>query len=165
VLEYLHRRPTPILHRDIKPSNLVLRGNRGGHPSPNPREDMMGDHMIENHIMVVDFGAVKFLSWLPGTRINAGGYSAPEQLRGKPIPASDLYSVGMTLLFLLTGRSPQDFYDHQGQVRLSDSMLRAYSISKALSDVLITATQTKPRDRYSSARELSRALYRAGQLI
>ncbi len=91
VLHYLHKQHPPILHRDIKPANL-LRQYRDG------------------MIVVVDFGAVKSLTGSMGTRIAAEGYTAPEQETGNPCIASDLFSVGATLLFLMSRRSPLEFY-------------------------------------------------------
>lgn len=91
VLHHLHKQHPPILHRDIKPANL-LRQYRDG------------------SIVVVDFGAVKSLAGSMGTRIAAEGYTAPEQEAGNPCLASDLFSVGATLLFLMSRRSPFEFY-------------------------------------------------------
>ena len=56
-----------------------------------------------NQIVVLDFGAVKEIGTTPGTRIGAEGYCAPEQERGQPLTQSDLYAIGPTLIFLLTG--------------------------------------------------------------
>ncbi len=100
VLIYLHRQRPPIIHRDIKPSNIVLRPD--GVPC------------------LVDFGAVRHTieesSKGGSTVVGTFGYMAPEQLRGHAEPATDVYGLGATLLFLLTGRDPADF--EQSMMRL-----------------------------------------------
>ncbi|WP_411762913.1 protein kinase domain-containing protein [Dolichospermum flos-aquae] len=87
ILDYLHHQHTPLIHRDIKPANLMVRGGN-------------------NSIVVLDFGAVKEIGTKPGTRIGAEGFCAPEQERGQPLTQSDLYAIGPTLIFLLTGENP-----------------------------------------------------------
>ncbi|NES24186.1 MAG: protein kinase, partial [Symploca sp. SIO3E6] len=87
ILDYIHSCEPPLIHRDIKPANLMVRHR-------------------DNKIVVLDFGAVKEIGTAPGTRIGAEGYSAPEQDRGQPVTQSDLYAIGPTLIFLLTGHVP-----------------------------------------------------------
>jgi serine/threonine protein kinase len=98
VLCYLHQRVPPVIHRDIKPSNLIYRD--------------------DGTVMVVDFGAVRHIYrntlTLGMTFVGTAGYMPPEQYQGRVRPASDLYSLGATLVFLLSGRSP----DRLPQVRM-----------------------------------------------
>ena len=138
VLTYLHTRPTPMIHRDIKPGNLLVRN-------------------LDNHIVVLDFGAVKALAIAPGTRIGAEGYSAPEQVQGRPVPQSDLYAIAPTLVFLLTSISPQRFYKKRGKaMRLQlDEEAR---IPNNLKAVIEQVTAVDVSDRYQTAQELSQAL-------
>jgi serine/threonine-protein kinase len=138
VLEYLHNRETPIIHRDIKPGNLLLQA-------------------VTNRIVVLDFGAVKEVGMLSGTRIGAEGYSAPEQTLGRPVPQSDLYAIGASLIFLLTGESPLRFYKKQNQ-DYRFALEEISTIAPRLRHVLEKATQLRPGDRYQTARELARAL-------
>ncbi len=138
VLEYIHSQDPPLIHRDIKPANLLVR-----------RRD--------NQIVVLDFGAVKEIGTPLGTRIGAEGYSAPEQDRGQPLTQSDLYAVGATLIFLLTGQSPMHFYDNRG------NGYRFYiesvpTITPQLREVIENVTQPLPGDRYQTASELAEAL-------
>ncbi|MEX0267948.1 protein kinase [Leptolyngbyaceae cyanobacterium UHCC 1019] len=138
VLTYLHSRPTPMIHRDIKPGNLLVR-------------------TLDNQIVVLDFGAVKALAIAPGTRIGAEGYSAPEQVQGRPVIQSDLYAIAPTLVFLLTSISPQRFYKKQGRAMrlcLEDEA----RISQNLRAVIEQATAVDISDRYQTAQELSQAL-------
>lgn len=88
VLTYLHDREPPILHRDLTPDNIVYYVNTG-------------------ELKVVDFGAANvYQSHGTGTLIGKQGYMAPEQFKGKCTPASDIYALGSTILFLLLGEDP-----------------------------------------------------------
>lgn len=90
VLCYLHQRVPSVIHRDIKPANLISRK--------------------DGIIMVVDFGAVRHVYrntlTMGMTFVGTAGYMPPEQFQGRVRPASDLYSLGATLVFILSGRSP-----------------------------------------------------------
>lgn len=92
ILIYLHSLNPPVIHRDIKPHNLI-RSNEG-------------------KIYLVDFGGVQntyYDTLMQGsTVVGTYGYMAPEEFRGKALPATDLYSLGATLLYLLTRRSPAE---------------------------------------------------------
>ena len=138
ILEYLHGQNPPLIHRDIKPANLMVRN-------------------ANNQIVVLDFGAVKEIGTTPGTRIGAEGYCAPEQERGQPLTQSDLYAIGPTLIFLLTGENPFKFYRHKGQTSRFD-LVKIPTISRQLREIIERVTQQLPRDRYQSAKELAIAL-------
>lgn len=134
VLEYIHSQSPPIVHRDIKPANLILRHT-------------------DNRIVVLDFGAVKEIGTPAGTRIGAPDYSAPEQNRGQPLPQSDLYAIGPTLIFLLTGRSPSDFYQLRGQA-YGYVLDNIPTITPQLRMTIERVTEPRPGDRFQTAREL-----------
>jgi serine/threonine protein kinase len=95
VLDWLHHRSTPVIHRDIKPANIIRRRSDG-------------------KLVLVDFGAAKLASETllakTGTSIGSAEYAAPEQVRGKPTFASDIYSLGVTCIHLLTAIPPFDLY-------------------------------------------------------
>ena len=111
ILAYLHSLEPPVIHRDIKPNNLI-------------RSD-------DGTIYLVDFGAVQntyYNTLMQGsTVVGTYGYMAPEQFRGKAVPATDLYSLGATLLYLLTHRSPAELpqdtlkLNFRSSVKISDS--------------------------------------------
>ena len=139
ILAYLHAQTPPLIHRDIKPANLMVRH-------------------LDNQIVLLDFGAVKEVGTNLKTRIGAeGGYSAPEQNQGNPCPQSDLYALGVTLLFLLTGKSPLNFYG-----KLKDSygfdLQNIPTISPQLRDLINHLTQVQPSDRPQTALEVAQAL-------
>lgn len=135
VLNYLHTGQYPVIHRDIKPSNILL-GNRSG--------NHVGD------VYLVDFGAVKTAAQnQSGTMTVVGtyGYMAQEQFGGRAVAASDLYSLGATLIYLVTGSHPSDL--------LNDDMVIEFEKSVNLSPDLIKwlkwMTQTTIKNRPSSA--------------
>lgn len=138
VLEYIHERKPPLIHRDIKPANLMVR-------------------TADNRVVVLDFGAVKEIGTVAGTRIGAEGYCAPEQERGQPLTQSDLYAIGPTLIFLLTGESPFKFYKQRG--RGYRFVLESVpTITPKLRAVIECVTESVPSDRYATARDLAAAL-------
>jgi hypothetical protein len=95
VLDYLHRRPVPVVHRDLKPGNVIRRP--------------------DGSFAFVDFGAVRDKLRPEGgsTVVGTFGYMAPEQFQGRALPASDVYAVGATALALLTGCEPENL-PHRG---------------------------------------------------
>ena len=91
ILYQLHSRPDPVIHRDIKPSNIMLTPIIGGYD-----------------VTIIDFGAVANPQVQSGGSTVAGtyGYMPPEQLMGRPQPASDIYSLAAVAVELFTGKSP-----------------------------------------------------------
>ncbi|BAY33284.1 serine/threonine protein kinase [Nostoc carneum NIES-2107] len=138
ILDYLHSQQPPLIHRDIKPANLMVRSSN-------------------NRIVVLDFGAVKEIGTAPGTRIGAEGYCAPEQERGQPLTQSDLYAIGPTLIFLLTGENPFKFYHQRGR-HFRFEVASVPTITPQLREVIDRVTEPLPRDRYQTAKELATAL-------
>ena len=87
ILQYLHNHEPPIVHRDLTPDNIVLKN--------------------DGSLILIDFGAAnEFVGTATGTLIGKQAFIAPEQLRGKATPDSDIYSLAGTLFFLLTGKDP-----------------------------------------------------------
>ena len=138
VLSYLHNLQPPLIHRDIKPANLMLRN-------------------LDNRLMLLDFGAVKEFGTTRDTRIGVEGYSAPEQYRGKPCPQSDLYGIGTTLIFLITGKTPMQSYISQENT-FGLNLEGIAKLSPELGKILTKTCKPNPQDRYQSAQELAEAL-------
>ncbi len=114
-LSYLHKQEPAVVHRDISPDNILLRP--------------------DGSLVLIDFGAAKEIAGtFTGTIIGKQAYIAPEQLKGCPSPKSDIYSLGATLYFMLTGEQP---------VPLSSSQLseRAEKIPEELSSLIFRCTQ------------------------
>ena len=93
LLERLHAHNPPIIHRDIKPNNIIMK--------PLANSDDFDPYLI-------DFGAVANPTVQKGGSTLAGtyGYMPPEQLVGRPVPASDIYSLGVTIVYMLCGVEP-----------------------------------------------------------
>jgi serine/threonine protein kinase len=90
VLAYLHGFTPPMVYRDMKPSNVML----------TPR----------GRVVLVDFGIARlFKTARKGTMIGTLGFAPPEQYQGAVDPRSDIYSLGATLHYVLTGRDPEKF--------------------------------------------------------
>jgi len=138
VLQYIHNHEPSLIHRDIKPANLMVR-------------------TADNQVVVLDFGAVKEIGTIAGTRIGAEGYCAPEQERGQPLTQSDLYAIGPTLIFLLTGETPLRFYKQRGR-GYRFALEGVPTITPQLRAVIERVTEPVPSDRYATARELAAAL-------
>ncbi|MBE9125641.1 tetratricopeptide repeat protein [Coleofasciculus sp. LEGE 07092] len=145
ILDYVHTQK--IIHRDIKPDNVILR-QKDGKP------------------ILIDFGAVKeAMGTLENSQgeitrsIVAGtlGYMSSEQATGRPVYASDLYSLGMTAIRLLTGKS---FQDIETDSRTGEMFWRSHAsrVSDEFAAVIDKATQGHHRDRYTTAREMLDAL-------
>jgi serine/threonine protein kinase len=131
ILQYLHHQSPPLIHRDLKPHNII-------------RND-------DGRVFLVDFGAVQDVyhnTLLKGCTV-AGtfGYMAPEQFRGAAVPASDLYGLGATILYLLTHRSPADL----PQERLKLSFRAHVNISNHFADWLELMLEPDTADRFASA--------------
>ncbi|AFY36482.1 serine/threonine protein kinase [[Leptolyngbya] sp. PCC 7376] len=99
VLRIIHRRQ--VIHRDIKPENIIRR-------TPTKATE-------KSTLVLVDFGASKHATETTlgktGTMIGSAAFIAPEQVRGKATFASDLYSLGVTCIHLLTAIAPFDLLD------------------------------------------------------
>lgn len=139
ILVYLHELSPPVLHRDIKPSNLML------------------DEHGQLHL--IDFGAVQDKAAREGatfTVVGTYGYAPMEQFGGRAVAASDLYSLGATLIHLATGVAPADLPQKDLRIQFADRV----SLSPALIQWIQTLVEPDVDDRFPTARQALAALKR-----
>lgn len=138
ILEYLHTLNPPVIHRDIKPENVI--------------------YNAEGEIFLVDFGSVQEVyrqtMMGSGTFVGTLGYMPPEQLRGQGSAVSDLYSLGATLLFLLTHQSPDRLPQHRMRIDFRGCVHLSEQFASWLEKLLEPAFE----DRFSSANAALEAL-------
>jgi serine/threonine protein kinase len=142
ILIYLHELSPQVLHRDIKPSNLILTRNEGETPN----------------IYLVDFGAVQDRASAEGksfTVVGTYGYAPMEQYGGRAVAASDLYALGATTIYLLTGVSPAELpQDDDARIVFSDRT----GASPHLVQWIQKLVEPTVKKRYPSARIALQAL-------
>ena len=135
-LEYLHDRDTPIIHRDLKPSNFLFEEKTG-------------------RVVLIDFGiAKKIVEEKTGTLIGTPGYMAPEQYRGRIDNRTDIFGLGATIHYIITGENPA-----------SKSTPEFIPITKVRPDlsghlemILRKTLESDPKKRFQSAAELKKAI-------
>ena len=137
VLDYLHRQEKPVIFRDLKPDNIIITEDR--------------------HIKLVDFGLAR--QFEPGKRRDTQasgsvGYAPPEQWEdaSQTDERSDVYSLGATLFYVLTGRPPSPVYGSQ--------RLRPYraNLDHGAEAIVLRCLQPEPSQRYANTGELIRDL-------
>jgi eukaryotic-like serine/threonine-protein kinase len=155
-LRFAHRHG--IIHRDIKPHNVLISADqhvKGGEP----------------RLKVTDFGIARHgASQMTeaGSIMGTAQYLSPEQARGAPVTAaSDLYSAGVVLYEMLTGKVPftgdsaiEIAMKHVNELPTPPSRLRA-EIPPELDQILLRALAKEPEDRYQSADDFIEDLERA----
>ena len=143
VLQFIHT--GKVIHRDIKPENIIRR-------------------QVDQKLVLVDFGAAKVVSQTAlqktGTTIGSAGYASPEQAFGKVFFSSDIYSLGVTCLNLLTNVNPLDMYDpYDPTAGLAwQKFLQGRELSKKLCKILDKMTQPSVKHRYQSVANVVKAL-------
>jgi serine/threonine-protein kinase len=164
-LEYAHARA--VVHRDLKPENIMVTPARG--------------LFSRESVKLLDFGIAKLgpdtegaaqkLTQL-GLVLGTPAYMSPEQAAGQQADLrSDIYSCGVILYEMLTGRRPFEADSSvevlSMHVTAAPKPLRAVAadarIPAALDDVVLRALAKRPADRFQSARELRQALARAAR--
>jgi len=143
VLQFIHT--GRVIHRDIKPENIIRR-------------------QADQKLVLIDFGAAKVASQTAlqktGTSIGSAGYASPEQAFGKVFLSSDIYSLGVTCLNLLTNVNPLDMYDpYDPTAGLAwQKFLEGREISKKLCKILDKMTQPSMKHRYQSVDDVLKDL-------
>ncbi|HEY9606481.1 MAG TPA: serine/threonine-protein kinase [Allocoleopsis sp.] len=135
VLQYVHTHQ--VIHRDIKPANIIRREPDG-------------------KLILIDFGVAKLITNTAllhtGTIVGSPEYMAPEQIKGKAFPATDLYSLGVTCIHLLTEVSPFDMFDSMNDCWMwRDFLPLQKQVSNRLGNILDKLLQGTVKNRYQSA--------------
>lgn len=147
ILAYLHSHVPAIIHRDIKPSNVLLRDRTAN---------------SVGKVYLVDFGSVQNLVAIEGgtiTVVGTYGYMPPEQFGGRAVPASDLYSLGATIIYLLTGIHPANLPQRNFRIHFED----AVSLDESLKHWLRQMIEPSLERRFSSATIAQKALLQPEQ--
>ena len=150
VLQFVHDRS--VIHRDIKPPNIIRR--RISQPPI-----IYTYPTLTGELVLVDFGAAKLVEGLreTGTVIGSPEFVAPEQIRGQAVYASDLYSLGVTCIYLLTQISPFDLFDINQDAWVWRDFLKV-PIDPKLSRILDKMIESSLSRRYKSVAEVLKDL-------
>ncbi|MGI0481711.1 protein kinase domain-containing protein [Geminocystis sp. CENA526] len=146
ILKYLHSER--VIHRDIKPANILRRKK-------------------DEKLVLIDFGAVKdqvntqlakTMGQTALTKFSVGtmGYAPPEQLAMRPIYSSDIFALGGTCVYLITGKSPKNFNidPDTGKLLWHENV----NISGALTKVIDKMLAQDTKERFKTVDELMEAL-------
>lgn len=146
LLGYIHDQK--VIHRDIKPANIIRRAQ-------------------DSRLVLIDFGAVKNQvsqtaalqsgqTALTAYAIGTPGFAPPEQMAMRPVYSSDIYALGVTCIYMLTGKSPKDLdYNPTTGEMMWEHLV---PIHPHLSDVLRKMLEVSVRNRYQSSQDVLRAL-------
>lgn len=141
VLKFVHNHQ--VIHRDIKPENIIRR-------------------RVDQQLVLVDFGAAKRASETAlartGTLIGSAGYASPEQTIGKAGYSSDLYSLGVVCIHLLTGMHLFDLLSVGDDVWVWRDYL-SHSVSDRLSQILDKMLERATNKRYQTPDQILQDLY------
>jgi serine/threonine protein kinase len=146
LLQYIHQ--NHVIHRDIKPQNIIRCQDDG-------------------RLVLIDFGAVKEpMAQLNETTgrtattnfVGTIGFAPPEQFSLRAVYSSDIYALGVTCLYLLTGKAPLDFDSDRttGEIYWQDSV----QVSDAFTEILNKMIKISVRERFQSAGAILRSLNR-----
>ncbi len=146
MVQYLHHHQ--VIHRDIKPANIIRRNQ-------------------DKKLVLIDFGAVKDKvnplqensseqTALTAYAVGTPGYAPPEQMAMRPVYASDLYALGVTCVYLLSGKAPKELnYDPvTGELLWRNHV----QISDHFADVLQKMLEISVRHRYQNTEAILRDL-------
>ena len=137
-----------VIHRDIKPANIIRRE-------------------IDDRLVLIDFGVVKNQvnsigaaggnqTALTAFAVGTPGFAPPEQLAMRPVYASDVYALGVTCMYLMTGKAPKnmDCDPITGDI----DWFKYVKVSDSFAEILTTMLEVAVKSRYKTADEALQAL-------
>ena len=137
-----------VIHRDIKPANIIRRE-------------------IDDRLVLIDFGVVKNQvnsigagggsnTALTAFAVGTPGFAPPEQLAMRPVYASDVYALGVTCMYLMTGKAPKnmDCDPITGEI----DWFKYAKVSDSFAEILTTMLEVAVKSRYKTADEALQAL-------
>lgn len=137
-----------VIHRDIKPANIIRRA-------------------IDNKLVLIDFGVVKNQvntvaagngdqTALTAFAVGTPGFAPPEQLAMRPVYASDIYALGVTCMYLMSGKAPKNIESDPltGEIQ----WFKYVDVSDDFADILLTMLEVSVKNRYKIAEEVLQAL-------
>jgi serine/threonine-protein kinase len=144
ILQYLYQ--NQVIHRDIKPQNLVRCAD-------------------DERIVLIDFGAVKeqladicinSVNQAQTNFVGTMGFAPPEQFSLRPVYASDIYALGMTCIYLLTGKSPLELENdnHTGEICWRNYV----SVSNSFARIISKMVKFSLDERYQKPQDVIKAL-------
>ena len=140
IIQFVHSHK--VIHRDLKPENIIRRDR-------------------DNSLVLVDFGAAKVVTETTANKtstvIGSAAYTAPEQLKGKAVFASDIYSLGVTCVYLLTQVHPFSLFD-SGENTWNWRHYLSQPVSGELGNILDKMLEGATNKRYQSTSEILKAL-------
>jgi eukaryotic-like serine/threonine-protein kinase len=141
LLNYLHQQAPAHIHQAITPARIIRPKIAHG----------------SSQVVLVGFGKVKKPSPESGTFTGSGDYMSPEQHIGEGSAASDFYSLGANLIYLLTAQEPDAFYrlgDNEFRLQLKD----APNLSPEAANIIQKLTHPQIEQRFGSAVAVIEAL-------
>ncbi|MFU8804864.1 MAG: serine/threonine protein kinase [Bradymonadaceae bacterium] len=147
ILNYLHNFHPPVVHRDIKPANII--------------------RQAEGHHRLVDFGAVKEAFTTHGTpggstMVGTAGFLPAEQLMGHAAAGSDLYALGVTVIYLMSGIQPVELPVHKMKLQFEEHVDASPDFLKILQALVEPDVEDRPKDAADALELLkSRSLQRS----
>ena len=141
-LDYLHERTPPLIHRDIKPGNVIM--------TP------------EGHPYLVDFGAIqdhlRATGSVGSTIVGTLGFMPLEQTRGRAIPSSDLYALGVTMVVALSGRPVEELRVDESTGQIAVRLAVPRETPKRVVEALDGMVRLLASHRAQSAADVLKAL-------
>lgn len=147
VISYIHAQQ--VIHRDIKPANILRRDQDG-------KLVLIDFGAVKNHVAQIEVPEGGEPTHNTQFAVGTSGYAPPEQLAMRPIFASDIYALGVTCIYLMTGKSPKDieYNPSTGEMMWQKHV----QLGKQTAQILSKMLDVSVRYRYQSAEEVQNAL-------